>query len=138
MRIGMSRKSVFTIAAILLAGCGGGGNSTTGPNVTGTPSTPSTPTGTSNAVAVQNNSFAPASLTTSAGATVTWTWNTCSGGDGYGSGDVCVAHNIKFDDGPTSGSQSSGTYERTFATKGTYPYHCLIHGLSMSGTVVVQ
>lgn len=30
-----------------------------------------------------------------------------------------------------------GMYQHTFASAGTYPYHCAIHGLSMAGTVVV-
>ena len=45
-----------------------------------------------------------------------------------------------FDDGSniSSGSQSSGTFSRTFTAAGTYKYHCTIHGSAMSGQVVVQ
>ena len=60
---------------------------------------------------------------------VTWTW---SPGD--------VNHNVTFQDGPASATQSSGTYQRTFTTAGTYPYYCSIHKTSygMVGTIVVQ
>jgi plastocyanin len=67
---------------------------------------------------------------------VTWTWNSCSS-DGYG-GTTCVAHSILFDDGTASGSQSDGSWARTFTTAGTYKYHCTIHGAAMSGTITVQ
>jgi len=67
---------------------------------------------------------------------VTWTWNTC-GSDGYGI--TCVMHDVLFDDGATSGAQNSGTFARTFATAGTFNYHCSIHGAAvMSGVVTVQ
>jgi plastocyanin len=87
---------------------------------------------------VTNNAFTPASLSATPGATVTWTWNSCTGGDGYGYGQTCVAHQIVFDDGASSDEQSSGSYQRTFAAAGSYPYHCKIHGTAMSGTVVVK
>ncbi len=32
---------------------------------------------------------------------------------------------------------NGGTYAHTFATAGTYSYHCTIHGVGMSGQVVV-
>ena len=99
---------------------------------------PPPPSGTPNSVVLTNNAFTPAALTTSAGSTVTWTWDTCSGSDGYGGGQVCTSHDIAFDDGTASGAQSSGTYSRTFATAGTYAYHCRIHGTVMSGSVVVK
>ena len=35
--------------------------------------------------------------------------------------------------GETSGNRSSGTYTRAFATAGTFPYHCTIHGSATSG-----
>lgn len=36
---------------------------------------------------------------------------------------------------PTLGN--GGVYMHTFATAGTYAYHCTVHGLAMSGTVTV-
>lgn len=52
---------------------------------------------------------------------------------------VAVAsHNVAFDQGPGSVTQSSGIFARSFPTAGTYAYHCTIHGASMSGRVVVR
>jgi plastocyanin len=116
---------------IFLTACGGGYGSPT------TPTTPVIPTGPNN-VTVANNSFTPADLSVTLGSTVTWTWNTCSGGDGYGTGQTCVSHNIVFDgDGTTSGVQSQGSFQRRFTTAGTYAYHCSVHA-AMSGKVVAQ
>jgi plastocyanin len=77
-------------------------------------------------VTVGNNVFSPTNRSVTQGATITWTWS--PGG---------VAHNVTFDDGPASATQSSGTHQRTFFTIGSYPYHCTIHGAAMSGTVAV-
>lgn len=130
-------KSIALLAAAgFAASCGGGGG---GPTANNSGNVPQPPAGTANSVIVNNNSFAPSDLSVAKGATVTWTWNSCSGGDGYGVGEVCVAHNVVFDDaGAGSGSQSSGTFSRAFAAAGTFPYHCAIHGAAMSGKVVVQ
>jgi plastocyanin len=70
------------------------------------------------------------------GTTITWAWNSCTP-DGY-NGQTCVAHNVVFDDGTTSGLMDQGTYARTFSVAGTYPYHCAVHGAAMSGSVTVN
>jgi plastocyanin len=75
---------------------------------------------------VNNNFFTPTSVSITAGETVVWTWSAGA-----------TTHTVTFDDGQNSGEKSSGTYSRTFAGAGTFPYHCLIHGTSMSGTVTV-
>lgn len=130
------RPALLLVATTALLGCGGGGGAA-GP--TGTPTPPPPPPGTPNSVVVTGLSFTPANLTTTAGSKVTWTWNSCTGGDGYGNGRSCVAHDVVFDDGSSgSGVLSEGTYSRSFATPGTYAYHCAIHGASMSGSVVVK
>jgi plastocyanin len=134
MRIPCLRSAMLAFVVAVFSGCGGG--STSAPNTVN--NNPPPPAGTPNSVVVTNNVFTPGALSTTAGATVTWTWDSCQGGDSYGYGQTCTAHQIVFDDGATSGSQSSGTYDRTFATAGTYPYHCKIHGVSMSGSVVVK
>jgi plastocyanin len=79
-------------------------------------------------VTVGNNVFTPATLNVEVGRTVTWVWS--SGG---------VDHNVTFGDGsPGSATQSSGNFQRTFSTGGTYAYHCTIHGANvMSGVVNV-
>jgi plastocyanin len=114
--------ALMALSAATLLACGGGGGG--GPTYS---SPPPPPAGNSSDVTVVNNSFDPASTTVSVGTKVVWTWN--SGG---------VTHNVTFNDGPTSGNKSNGTYERTFSTAGTYDYHCTIHGAAMSGSVKVQ
>jgi plastocyanin len=134
----VSRRSVNFIvlacsAAIL--GCGGGGSSSDG--VTGPPPPPPPPTNASTtALMVQNDHYTPSNDSVAVGATLTWTWDTCTG-DGYG-GSVCSAHSVKFDDGPASVIQETGSFTRTFATAGTYPYHCAVHGTAMSGKIIVK
>jgi plastocyanin len=116
-----TRSSIIPRLALaaLLAACGDGyGSSTTG--VTGTTSS------TSNAVRVADNNFTPSATTVAPGTTVTWTW--------AGTRE----HNVTFDDGTASATQTSGTFQRTFATAGTFSYHCTIHGSIMSGVVTVR
>jgi plastocyanin len=73
-------------------------------------------------ILVRNNFFDPGTFEVAPGATVVWGWS--SGG---------VSHNVTFTDGESSGNQTSGTYQRTFAEAGSYPYHCTIHGTPTSG-----
>jgi plastocyanin len=102
--------------ASLLSACGGGSDSTTGPvDAQG------------NTVTVGNNVFSPADLSVATGTTVTWSWAAAA-----------VEHNVTFDDGQHSATQSSGSFPRTFSAAGTYPYHCTIHGAAaMHGSVTV-
>lgn len=113
------RAFAAVVGFTLLAGCGG---DSTGPSNGGGGGGGST----SNAITVGNNFFDPNATTVPAGTTVTWTWD---GGS---------SHNVTFNDGTHSATQSNGTYSRTFNTAGTYDYHCTVHGAAMSGTVVVQ
>lgn len=116
-------RSVALLAGLSLvaAGCGGGGSDTT----TGPPN-PTPPA--ANTVTVNSNFFSPADVSVTNGTTVTWQW--ASSG---------VDHNVTFDDGDHSPTQSSGTFARTFSTPGTYSYHCTIHvALGMRGTVTVS
>jgi plastocyanin len=85
---------------------------------------PETPEGD---ILVRNNSFDPAALTVQTGATVVWAWVAGA-----------VTHNVTFADDVASGDRSSGTFERTFAAPGNYPYLCTIHGAAMSGTITVE
>jgi plastocyanin len=91
----------------------------TGPDVEDAP-----PTATAN-VDVQDNQFAASSVRVLQGGTVHWTWR---GGN---------VHNVTFTGGPASETRSSGTFERTFETPGTFSYMCTVHGPSMSGRVTV-
>jgi plastocyanin len=74
--------------------------------------------------------FSPSTLTINSGDAVTFA---------FGS----VAHNVAFDN-PTAatptdigGLNTNISIQRTFATAGTYAYHCNIHPF-MTGTVVVR
>jgi plastocyanin len=75
------------------------------------------------------NTFSPTTVTIQVGQSVTWNW-------------VSGLHSVVSDSTPeafaASPAQSSGQFTVTFATAGSYPYHCGIHGAMMSGTVVVQ
>ena len=132
----IGRWAFMLIGIVVTLGCGGG--SATGTDG-GSPPPPPPPPPPANTVAVTNNSFTPANITVSPGTTVTWNWNTCSGGDGYGNGQTCVDHSVVLDDGSASSSvQSTGSITHQFAAAGTYSYHCAVHGTAMSGKIVVQ
>jgi plastocyanin len=112
-------------AAVTLSACGGGGDSTSPGGSTNPGNTAPVQT---NAVGVADDNFTPPSIVVSAGTTVTWTW-----------APGASTHNVTFDDGTTSGDRSpaSGPFSRTFASVGTFNYHCTIHP-GMTGLVTVQ
>ncbi len=73
-------------------------------------------------------SYSPSSISVTKGSVVKWTNNDAS------------PHTATSDDGTTfnSGNLAAGsTYSYTTTTAGTYPYHCLVHGTMMSGTLTV-
>lgn len=82
------------------------------------------------AVAINNFAFAPAALTVTVGDRVTWTNNQAS-----------VPHTATSNTGVTpafdTGNLATGASGSvTFATAGTFAYHCAIHP-NMSGTITV-
>lgn len=106
-------------AALIVSACsdrtepgGGGGNDDDPPPATA-------------AVNVQDNQFVAPAVRVQAGGTVRWTWQGNN------------PHNVTFAGGPASSTQAEGSFERTFATAGTFSYLCTVHGQSMSGTVTV-
>jgi plastocyanin len=107
------RSSVLLVALVAVAACSGDNNGDGGQGPGDTPD---------GDILVRNNSFTPSGFEVAPGATVVWAWQAGS-----------AIHNVTFDDGETSGNQSSGTYERDFAAAGTFPYHCTIHGTATSG-----
>jgi plastocyanin len=137
--------AVGLVAALMIAvsaACGGsGGGGSTQSNIPTDPSSGSKGTGgttsgeRTSSINVINSSFSPNATTVARGTVVQWTWNSCD--SGYG-GEVCTAHTVTFDDGPSSELQDKGSYSRTFNTAGTYKYHCQVHGTAMSGSVVVE
>ena len=78
-------------------------------------------------VGMKGSAFAPPKLLVRAGTTVTWT------------NDDALPHTVTATDRSWSSGdlQPGGTFRRTFADPGTYPYLCLYHPL-MVGTVTVE
>ena len=100
----------------------------------GDPNPPAGCTGVQAKITITGNSssFSPATITVDPGEAVCWTWSGTS-----------IPHNIRANDGSyTSGPpENRGTFQRTFATPGTYGYHCQVHGsptAGMRGTIVVR
>ena len=114
----MSRITQILSASFILAlaACGGGTNSSAPPGNT--------------VAATAGLTFSPNPLTINSGETVSFA---------FGS----VAHNVTFD-APNAatpadipGNNSNVSVERTFATAGTYRFHCTIHP-GMAGSIVVR
>lgn len=80
-----------------------------------------------NSVEIKNMAFSPANISVDTGHTVTFTNNDS------------VTHTVTADDGSfDSSSIAPGkTFSKTFATAGTFTYHCSIHP-SMTGTIEVK
>jgi plastocyanin len=93
---------------------------------TGTGSTTTSKPG-ANEVWIQGMAFNPSTLTVTAGTTVKWT-------NKDGITHTVTSNTGVFDSGNIN---SNGTFSFTFATAGTYPYHCNIHP-SMTATVIVN
>lgn len=100
----------------------------------GDPNPPAGCTGVRATITIPPNgtSFSPSTVTVDPGESVCWTWTGTS-----------AQHNVKADDGSyTSGpAEDQGTFQRTFATPGTYGYYCQVHGsptAGMRGTIVVR
>jgi plastocyanin len=132
--------------ALLLVGACDGDEGTVTPSSVPPPSAPAPPS-TANVMVGPNgqNRFDPQTVTVIAGGTVTWHFmsgahTVTSGAPGTVDGKFCslrngTPHPVTCDS--TSYARSSGTYLHTFATTGTYPYFCTVHGAMMAGTVVV-
>lgn len=78
------------------------------------------------AVSVEDNSFNPTSQRVAVGGAVTWTW---AGNN---------QHTVTFTSGTNSVQKNAGTFMRDFPAAGSFAYLCLVHGASMSGTIVVE
>lgn len=126
MRATRSMQLVF--AGLLTAGCGGGGDTGTGP-VPPTQEQPQNPV-TAAAVTAGSNSnvFSPRDVLLKIGGTVTWTF-------GERPHDVVFQrqNGAPADIPVVTNRQVS----RTFNTAGSFPYDCTLHA-GMTGTVRVQ
>jgi plastocyanin len=104
------------VAAVLLIVTGGGRNA----NAQQAP-------GAAAEVKIDNFSFGPATLTVSAGTTVTWT------------NRDDIPHTVVSDDKVFKSKvlDTDEKFSYTFSTPGTYPYFCSVHP-KMTGKIVVQ
>lgn len=98
-------------------------------DATSSPAASTQPAGQAVTIGVADNKFEPATQTVQRGSKVTWNWtgnnpHTVEGK--FGGADV------------KSERQSSGKFEFTFATAGTFDYQCGVHGAAMSGKLTVQ
>jgi plastocyanin len=112
------------VAVVALAGC----SSSQPAAPSGGSSGGSTPSGgPAKTVAVSMASFAfdPANVDVAAGGTVTWTNNDS------------VGHTVKIDGKVSDTIDPKGTFSKTFAAAGTFPFSCTIHP-SMTGNVTVK
>jgi plastocyanin len=125
----MKRTSAATTLMVVgvLAGCSdsSGSSSATATPAPAAGGSAAAPAGSQ--VEINNFAFAPATLTVSAGTSVTWKF------------DDSTQHTVTADDNSfTSAALGGGqTYMHTFDTKGTLTYHCSIHPF-MKGTVEVK
>jgi plastocyanin len=116
-------------AAVLLAGCSASrpaATSGTSVSMSSMPVTPPAAPVSGNQVTIDGFAFAPATLTVTAGATVTWTNRDEE------------PHTVAASDGSfhSPGMGTGATYTHTFTDAGTVDYVCSIHPM-MHGTVVV-
>ncbi len=110
---------VFFSGSLLLTGCNKSNSSTPAGNQGGTPST---------IISIRYMAFSPASKTVKKGTKVEW--------DNYDGS----AHTATSNDGVTFNTgniPANGSASYTANTTGTFNYHCTIHGVSMSGTLIV-
>jgi plastocyanin len=122
--------SLIFPAVLALAACSG--SSTPAPTAPPSSAPPpaasaAPPAAAGSTVSIASFSFQPAALTVSVGTTVTWTNNDSA------------SHTVTADDGSfKSGTLGKGgTFSQTFATAGTFTYHCAFHS-SMKATITVQ
>ncbi|SRR6266542_3072967 len=80
-------------------------------------------------IIMHNMTFSPASVTVNKGTVVKW------------QNDDAYAHTVNSNDGSTFSSgniNGGGSFSYTATLAGTFNYHCLIHGLPMSGILIVN
>ena len=120
------RRLTIAAALLCLAGVVGaaGCQEDTGGDVVNTTAPEPTAEG---QVLIRGTSFNPRELRTTAGKTVTWTFD-----------DGGLEHTVTADDESfDSGRMSTGNYTRTFDAPGTVNYHCQVH-TRMRGTILVS
>jgi plastocyanin len=92
-------------------------------------SDPTTATATGTRISVGDNVFDPDEETVPVGTEVTWQW--------AGSNPHSVVGTFNGED-VESETQTSGTFEFTFDSAGTFEYQCGVHGAAMAGRIEVE
>jgi len=104
-----------------LAGCKSEGGGDVTPDSTAPPNVPE------GQVLVKSISYNPREVRTTVGKAVTWVF------DDGGLEHTVTGDNNEFD----SGRKSSGNFNHSFTTAGTFNYHCQVHA-KMHGSVIVS
>lgn len=131
--LGLPALLLVTVACTNSSGPGGGGSACT-------------PSATLACVTIQDFTFSPASVSIKVGTTVKWTNNGPSAHTSTSDAGVWNSGGLSA---PTSGGaygggSAGGSYQFTFATAGTYGYHCTFHPPSLpqyagfTGTITVN
>lgn len=120
----ISLALAMALGLFLLAGCGGSKSSNNSMNPTSSGNTPVMAA----SVSIVNFAFSPATVHLKVGGTVTWTNKDASPHTATDLGG-------SFDSGSLTTDQ---TFKHTFATAGTYTYHCTIHSTMANATIVVE
>ena len=118
---------LIVAAALALGACSGGSTPTAAPPSAAPASAAGGGGGgTASAVTIQNFAFNPPTISVKVGAKVTWTNQDSTG------------YTVTFDTGSDTSDTlaNAATYDHTFATAGSFTYHCKIHP-TMKGTVTV-
>ena len=126
----MRPKWFVTVAGLaMVAACGGSSSSSpSGPRIT-----------------ISDFSFSPSTLSVKAGTTVTWTNNGPMTHTTVSDNGVWSSANLgpPAGGGGYGGGTAGGSFQFTFNTPGSYPYHCSLHPPSNSlysnfvGTITV-
>lgn len=126
MRTALYATGLVSLFLLALVGTGCKSDSS---NPYGAPTSPSPVSPPANTVSMSGSAFKPATITVSAGTTVTW-----KNDDGYT--HTSTSDTGVWDSGNIGGGASASI---KFNTAGTFPYHCTYHGpMGMKGTVIVQ
>jgi plastocyanin len=104
---------LVSVVAVALAGCSGGAAASASPVSTTSVELP------------KSYKFVPAAIRVDVGATVTWTNH-----DDF-------THNVTVASEAPRIMKPGESATRTFATAGTFPYHCTLHPRDMNGVVTV-